>query len=112
MLKIIHFALYFQTFSELFVSFLEKESESDLASSSGFQPSPRPSLMRSVSATAVLNSVPRGPHDRPQERPRSPINPLATSTPHGNTGGISNPLLNSARLDSAVKEFSGSEVKP
>ena len=94
--------LYFQTFSELFVSFLEKESESDLASSSGLQPSPRSSLTRTVSATAVLNNV-----------PRLPINPLATSTPSQKTGVISNPLFNNARLqDSAVKEFNGSEVKP
>lgn len=96
-------AFHFKTFSELFVSFLEKESESQIASPSGVQPSPAATLPRSV-GTTVAPVRPRAPV--------LPINPLATSTPHEDARPVSNPLLINTRMDGVVKESSGSSVLP
>ena len=81
------------------MSFLEKESESQLISQSGLE-SHTPTLRPSPSGTRAVTAIPARMRDSPLH-----TSPLATSTPQGNamlapsisTPILANPLLMNAR---------------
>ena len=88
-----------QTFSELFVSFLEKESESQLISQSMVQPSPSGTLP-STRATTTVTAIPARLRDSPL-----PTSPLASSTPYGNA--VAKPLLMNSRKEEVASGSNG-----
>ncbi|XP_028396322.1 thyroid receptor-interacting protein 11-like isoform X2 [Dendronephthya gigantea] len=93
-----------KSFSELFVSFLEKESENQLMSQSELQPPssgtrPSPAETR---PTKSVTAIPARLRDSPL-----PISPLASSTPLGNTRSVtpsSKPVVTNPLLMNAGKE--------
>ena len=90
--------LFLQTFSELFVNFLEKESESQLVSQSSSQPSGIQSSR--TRTTTTVTAIPARLRDSPL-----PMSPVASSTPVENerpavpvsTPLVTNPMVMNVR---------------
>lgn len=90
------------------MSFLEKESESQLLSQSGLE-SQTSAIRPSPSGTRAVTTIPARLRDSPL-----PMSPLASSTPQGNampatsvsTPVLTNPLLMNARVEEGVHSAS------
>jgi hypothetical protein len=91
--------VFLQTFSELFVNFLEKESESQLLSQSSSQAPGMQSSGTRTTSTRVT-TIPARLRDSPL-----PMSPLGSSTPLGNEGSavpvstpvVTNPMMMNVR---------------